>query len=153
MIELTIEAGPIYQTIPIAGEKAFCRAVKTGKTRQRHLTLSCGGFTTSANKSRQLIDITIYFSKVRALPAALPPRFGTLANRLSDIGHGRHFGPCSASSRSKRSWESALGIGTLLSQCEDDARQLSGLLDGGPWHFADLEIWARISDGIFARES
>jgi predicted phage-related endonuclease len=31
-VELTIEADPIYQTILIAAEKAFWRAVKTGET-------------------------------------------------------------------------------------------------------------------------
>ena len=31
-IELKIEADPIYQTILIAAEKAFWRAVKTGET-------------------------------------------------------------------------------------------------------------------------
>ena len=31
-IELSVEADPIYQTILIAAEKAFWRAVKTGET-------------------------------------------------------------------------------------------------------------------------
>jgi hypothetical protein len=30
-IDLTIEADPIYHTIPVAAEKAFCPAVKTGE--------------------------------------------------------------------------------------------------------------------------
>ena len=34
-IELSIEADPIYQTILIAAEKAFWRAVKTGETPDR----------------------------------------------------------------------------------------------------------------------
>lgn len=80
--------------------------------------------------------------RLKLLPHRLPYH-GVLVlrlYRLSDVASRSPLRSLLSEFAEQAFVESALGIDTLLSQCEDGAGQLSHLLDGGPWHFADLEI-------------